>query len=116
MARDRGWQAIGALVGRGAWNKVHLERRLQPSFDRQALLVSDADAAYRAFSRKHGIAHQAALHVQDVSAFHQRPRDWLRNSSSVSQSASSIDKPDRAKRKKPRGICMPRGLVHLKTA
>ncbi|QOY96043.1 hypothetical protein IM543_09535 [Massilia sp. UMI-21] len=54
-------------------------------------VASDANAAFRAFSRKHGIAHRAvrlragvwvrrhagALHVQDVKALHQRLRDWL---------------------------------------
>ncbi|QOY95812.1 IS1595 family transposase [Massilia sp. UMI-21] len=92
VARDRARQTIGALVGRGALKAVHLERHLLPKLDRQALLVSDANAVYRTFSRKHGIAHQAvnlragvrvrrdagnALHVQNVNAFHQRLRDWL---------------------------------------
>ena len=92
VARDRGKQTIGALVGRGALKAAQLERHLLPRLDRQALLVSDANAAYRAFARKHKIAHEAvnlqagvrvrrhaagAIHVQNVNAFHQRLRDWL---------------------------------------
>ncbi len=92
VARDRGGQTIGAHVGRGALKTAHLERHLLPRLDRQVLLVSDSNAAYRAFSNKHGIAHQAvnlragqrvrrsaagAIHVQNVNAFHQRLRQWL---------------------------------------
>jgi hypothetical protein len=65
---------------------------LLPKLDRQALLVTDANAAYRAFSRRHGIAHQSvnlsagvrirpgmqgAIHVQNVNAYHSRFRAWL---------------------------------------
>ena len=92
VARDRSKQTLGAVVGRGALSCKQLERHLLPRFDRQALLVSDANAAYRSFSRKHGIAHQAVnvsagqrvrrsaagiIHVQNVSAFHRRLREWL---------------------------------------
>ncbi len=92
VARDRGGQTVGARVGRGALKTAHLERHLLPRLDRQVLLVSDSNAAYRAFSNKHGIAHQAvnlragrrvrrsaagAIHVQNVNAFHQRLRQWL---------------------------------------
>ncbi|MGI5012040.1 MAG: transposase, partial [Janthinobacterium lividum] len=69
-----------------------LERHLLPRLDRQVLLVTDANAAYRAFARKHGIAHEAvnpsagvrtrrsaagAIHVQNVNAYHGRLRQWL---------------------------------------
>jgi transposase-like protein len=92
VARDRSKQTIGALVGRGALKAAQLERHLLPRLDQQALLVSDSNAAYRAFSRKHRIAHQAvnlrarqrvrsnaagAIHVQNVNAFHRRLRQWL---------------------------------------
>ena len=92
VARDRGGQTIDALVGRGALTVAQLERHLLPRIDRQVLLVSDSNAAYRAFSRKHGIAHAAgnicagervrrsaagAIHVQNVNAYHQRLRQWL---------------------------------------
>jgi len=65
---------------------------LLPRLNRQALLVSDSHAAYRAFARKHRIAHQAvnlragvrvrrlgslAIHVQNVNAYHQRFKAWL---------------------------------------
>ncbi|CAN7397094.1 IS1595 family transposase [Massilia sp. LjRoot122] len=92
VARDRSGQTIDALVGRGALTVAQLERHLLPKLDRQVLLVSDANAAYRAFSRKHGIAHEAvslsagervrrgsagAIHFQNVNAYHQRLREWL---------------------------------------
>ncbi len=92
VARDRSGQTIDAVVGRGALKVEQLERHLLPRLDRQALLVTDANAAYRAFSRKHGIAHQAvnlqagvrvrrstagAIHVQNVNGYHQRFRQWL---------------------------------------
>ncbi|MEX5749100.1 IS1595 family transposase, partial [Massilia sp. X63] len=59
VARDRGGQTIDAVVGRGALKAAHLARHLLPRLDRQVLLVSDGHAAYRAFARQHGIAHQA---------------------------------------------------------
>ncbi|MEX5744386.1 IS1595 family transposase [Massilia sp. X63] len=92
VARDRGGQTIDAVVGRGALTAAHLARHLLPRLDRQVLLVSDGHAAYRAFARQHGIAHQAvdlragirlrrsaagAIHVQNVNAYHSRFRQWL---------------------------------------
>ncbi|SFC84447.1 ISXO2-like transposase domain-containing protein [Massilia yuzhufengensis] len=71
---------------------LQLERHLLPMLDPQVLLVTDANAAYRAFSRRHGIAHQyvnlragervrrsseGAIHVQNVNSYHRRLRDWL---------------------------------------
>ena len=56
------------------------------------MLVTDTNAAYRAFAHDHGIAHQAvnlqvgervrasrdgALHVQNVNAYHRRFKEWL---------------------------------------
>ena len=92
VARDRSGQTIDAVTGRGALSKAQLERHLLPYLDRQVLLVTDAHAAYRAFARAHGIAHQAvnlragerlrreaagAIHVQNVNAWHRRFREWL---------------------------------------
>ena len=58
VARDRSGNTVDALTGRGALTSAQLERDLLPRLDPQALLVSDSNGAYRAFSRKHGIAHQ----------------------------------------------------------
>ena len=92
VARDRNKQTVDAVTGRGPVSKVQLERHLLPFLDRDVLLVTDANAAYRAFARAHGIAHQAvnvgtgermrkgangAVHVQNVNAYHQRLREWL---------------------------------------
>jgi hypothetical protein len=92
VARDRNGQTVDAVTGRGALTAAQLERDLLPRLDPQALLVTDSHAAYRAFARKHRIAHEAvnlragvrvrrlgshAIHVQNVNAYHQRFKAWL---------------------------------------
>ena len=88
VARDRSGQTIDAVTGRGALQAAQLERHLLPKLDPQALLVSDSNAAYGAFARRHAIAHQAvnlragervrgAIHVQNVNGYHHRFRQWL---------------------------------------
>ena len=92
VARDRSGGTLDAVVGRGALKATQLEQHLLPKLDRQALLVSDANAAYRSFSRRNGIAHecvnlragvrvrharQGAIHVQNVNSYHSRFRAWL---------------------------------------
>jgi len=92
VARDRDGRTIDAVTGRGALTAAQLDRDLLPRLDRQALLVSDSHAAYRAFARKHRIAHETvnlrarvrarrlgslAIHVQNVNAYHQRFKTWL---------------------------------------
>jgi transposase-like protein len=92
IARDRGGNTMEAVTGRGALKAVQLVRHLLPKLDRQALLVTDANAAYRAFARRHCIAHQSvnltagvrahpgmqgAIHVLNVNAYHSRLRAWL---------------------------------------
>jgi len=93
VARDREGRTVDAVTGRGALTAAQLERDLLPWLDPQALLVSDSHAAYRAFARKHRIAHETvnlragvrarrlgnlAIHVQNVNAYHQRFKAWLR--------------------------------------
>ncbi|MBD8656212.1 IS1595 family transposase [Oxalobacteraceae sp. CFBP 13730] len=92
VARDREGRTIDAVTGRGALTAAQLDRDLLPRLNRQALLVSDGHPAYRAFARKHRIAHEAvnlhagvrarrlgnlAIHVQNVNAYHQRFKAWL---------------------------------------
>jgi len=92
VARDRGGQTIDAVTGRGALTPVQLTKHLLPRLDPQALLVTDANAAYQAFARTHHIAHRSvnlsagervrsslegAIHVQNVNAYHSRFRAWL---------------------------------------
>ena len=92
VARDRNGGTIDAVTGRGALTAAQLERGLLPRLDPQALLVSDSHAAYRAFARKHRIAHEVvnlragvrvrrlgnlAIHVQNVNGYHQRFKAWL---------------------------------------
>jgi len=92
VARDREGRTVDAVTGRGALTAAQLARDLLPKLDRQALLVSDSHAAYRAFARKHRIAHETvnvragvrarrlgslAIHVQNVNAYHYRFKAWL---------------------------------------
>lgn len=92
VARDRSGNTIDAVTGRGALKATQLVRHLLPKLAPQALLVTDANAAYRAFAREQRIAHQAvdlqagervrastagAIHVQNVNAYHRRLREWL---------------------------------------
>jgi transposase-like protein len=92
VARDRSGTTIDAVTGRGALKAAQLVRHLLPKLDRQVLLVTDANAAYQAFARRHSIAHQSvnltagvrvrpgmqgAIHVQNVNAYHSRFRAWL---------------------------------------
>jgi transposase-like protein len=92
VARDREGRTVDAVTGRGALTAAQLKRDLLPKLDPQALLVSDGHPAYRAFARKHRIAHEAvnlragvrarrlgnlAIHVQNVNAYHQRFKAWL---------------------------------------
>jgi transposase-like protein len=92
VARDRSGQTIDAVTGRGALKVSQLVKHLLPKLDPQALLVTDANAAYPAFARAHRIVHQAvdlsagervragiegAIHVQNVNAYHRRFKEWL---------------------------------------
>ena len=92
VMRDRAGQTADAVTGRGPLTLRQAERHLLPLLERQALLVTDANATYRSLARKHGIAHQAvnlragervraasagAIHVQNVNAYHQRLREWI---------------------------------------
>jgi len=92
IARDRAGNTIDAVTGRGALKASQLTHHLLPRLDWQALLVTDSNAAYKAFARVHGIAHQTvnlragvrvrpgikgAIHVQNVNAYHSRFRGWL---------------------------------------
>ncbi|MDY0963105.1 IS1595 family transposase, partial [Massilia sp. CFBP9026] len=92
VARDRSGQTIDAITGRGALKVTQLVKHLLPKLDPQALLVTDGNAAYPAFARAHGLAHQAvnlsagervrngvegAIHVQNVNAYHRRFKEWL---------------------------------------
>ena len=65
---------------------------VEAGLDPQALLVTDSQAAYRAFARTYRIAHQTVnlrrgvrmragmggiIHVQNVNAYHRRWRKWI---------------------------------------
>lgn len=88
VARDRAGRTIDCVTGNGPITKTQLTRCLLPMMDPDLLLVTDSNAAYRAFSRAEGISHEAvnlkagvrvkgALHVQNVNAYHSRFRGWL---------------------------------------
>ena len=88
VARDRHGRTFDAVPGKGPVTTAQLQRHLAPALDHDALLVTDGHAAYRAFARAAGVAHQAvnlragervrgAVHVQNVNAYHSRLRGWL---------------------------------------
>jgi transposase-like protein len=88
VARDRSGKTLDFVTGNGPVTKRQLVRCLHPVMDKDALLVTDSNAAYRYFARDAGITHQAvnlragvrvkgAIHVQNVNAYHSRFRGWL---------------------------------------
>ena len=88
VARDRSGRTIDAVTGKGSVSKQQLLAHLGPRLERDVLLVTDSHAAYPAFARAAGIAHEAinpsagerkrgALHIQNVNAYHSRMRAWL---------------------------------------
>jgi transposase-like protein len=88
VARDRTGKTLDFVTGKGPVTKKQLKRCLPPVIDKDALLVTDSNAAYRYFAREAGITHEAvnlragvrvkgALHVQNVNAYHSRFRGWL---------------------------------------
>ncbi|WP_143133243.1 IS1595 family transposase, partial [Pseudoduganella namucuonensis] len=65
-----------------------LHQYLRPVIDKDVLLVSDSNAAYRYFASEAQITHEVinlkakqrvrgAIHVQNVNAYHSRCRQWL---------------------------------------
>jgi hypothetical protein len=65
-----------------------------PLLEADILLVTDANAAYRAFAREAGISHEAvslrqgerargAVHVQNINGYLRRLRQWLARFNSV---------------------------------
>ena len=88
VARDRNGRTLDFVTGRGALTKTALHQCLRPALDPDILLVTDANAAYRAFAVEAGISHEAvnlragtrirgAVHVQNVNAYYSRFRNWL---------------------------------------
>ena len=89
VARDRSGQTCDFVTGRGPVTTAQLLRHLPPILASDTLLVTDANAAYRAFARDTGITHacvnlragvrvDGAIHVQNVNAYHSRFHQWLR--------------------------------------
>jgi len=78
------------VTGKGSVSKRQLVEHLGPRLERDVLLVTDSHAAYPAFAREVGIAHEAidasagerrrgALHIQNVNAYHSRMRPGWRH-------------------------------------
>ena len=102
VARDRSGQTLDFVTGRGPVTKAQLKRCLPPVLDKDVLLVSDSNAAYRYFALEEGITHRAinlragvrvdgAIHVQNVNAYHSRFRGWLRHFNGVATRYLSND-------------------------
>ena len=97
VARDRGGNTCDFVTGYGPVTKAQLLTHLAPILASDALLVTDANAAYQAFAKQTGIAHAfvnlsagvrvaghargartGIIHVQNVNAYHSRFHEWLR--------------------------------------
>jgi transposase-like protein len=88
VARDRSGRTLDFHTGRGQVTTAQLHACLRPVLATDALLVSDAAAAYRAFAVQAGITHEAvdvkrgirargAIHIQNVNSWHSRFKGWL---------------------------------------
>lgn len=92
VARDRNGSTFDFVTGRGPVTKAQLLEHLPPILAADTLLVTDANAAYRAFAKHTGISHafinlrsgirvaqhvKGAIHVQNVNAYHSRFHTWL---------------------------------------
>jgi transposase-like protein len=88
VARDRSGQTLDFHTGRGPVTATQLATCLLPVLAPDALLISDAAAAYRRFCADAGITHEAvnvqaglrargAIHIQNVNAWHSRFKSWL---------------------------------------
>ena len=88
VARDRSGQTLDFHTGRGQVTAAQLAACLAPVLAPDALLISDAAAAYRRFCSDAGITHEAvnvqagvrargAIHIQNVNAWHSRFKSWL---------------------------------------
>jgi hypothetical protein len=88
VARDRTGRTRDFVTGNGPVTKRQLHVHLPSVLDRDVLLVTDSNAAYRYFAREASISHEAvnlragervrgAIHVQNVNAYHSRFREWL---------------------------------------
>jgi transposase-like protein len=94
VARDRSGKTVDFVTGRAPLRPAHLQRCLPPVVAADIMLVTDGHPAYPAFARKVGIHHRAvtlsagvrvagALHVQNVTAYHSRFKQWLRRFNGV---------------------------------
>lgn len=88
VARDRGGLTLDFHTGRGPVTALQLAACLRPILPCDALLISDAAAAYRRFAADHHIKHEAlnlragvrsrgAIHIQNVNGWHSRFKGWL---------------------------------------
>ena len=88
MARDRGGKTIDFIAGRGALKPKALHIHLLPKLAPDVILMSDANGAYKTFARQAHIRHEAinlskrgrargSVHIQNVSCYHSRFKDWL---------------------------------------
>jgi transposase-like protein len=88
VARDRTGRTRDFVTGNGPVTKRQLHVHLPSVLERDVLLVTDSNAAYRYFAREADISHEAvnlragervrgAIHVQNVNAYHSRFREWL---------------------------------------
>jgi ISXO2-like transposase domain len=88
FAVDRSGRTLDFHTGRGPVTAAQLATYLTSVLAPDALLISDAAAAYRRFCADAGITHEAvnvraglrargAIHIQNVNGWHSRFKSWL---------------------------------------
>jgi hypothetical protein len=90
-ARDRNRCTLDFATGRAPLTKAGRHLCLRPILAPDILLVTDANATYRAFCReavnlRAGVRTRGALHLHiNVNAYHSRFRNWLHQFHSVAR-------------------------------
>lgn len=89
VARDRRGRTLDFHTGRGPVSADSLDACLRPVLAPDVVLISDSAAAYRAFTARTGIRHEAvnlragirargSIHLNNVNGWHSRFKSWLR--------------------------------------
>ena len=93
-ARDCSGGTVDFIAGRGALKSRALHKHLLPKLAPDVMLATDSNGAYKRFAREAGLMHRTvhlrqqitpcgAIHVQNVSQYQRRFKDWLRHFNGV---------------------------------
>ena len=90
VARDRVGTTICQVAGQGQVSKAKAQALLNGKMDNVVTLCSDANGTWKSFANSTGLDHvelnlkrnrrvvKDIYHIQNVNAFHQRLKDWMR--------------------------------------